>query len=79
MNNLLKLLTKKQSELKLSDNKFVDFLNNHSSVTVSRPLWSQTSIGRRPIGITLLRATVQTFPDLEIAVIDYLKKDTTNE
>lgn len=79
MKSLLELLVTKQDDLKLSDYGFVIFLNNHSSVTVSRPLWSQTSTKRRQIGITLLKATIQTFPELEAAVIDYLKKNTNHE
>ena len=41
-------------------------------IGVKRPLWQLTRTGKLPIGITLLKAIVQTYPELNIDVLDFL-------
>jgi len=79
MNTLLEQLITEQTTRQMSDYQFVKFLNFHSNAHVSRQLWHQTRNKHIPLGFKILKATVQTFPELEAAVIDYLKKNTNHE
>lgn len=78
MNNLLEQLITEQTSRKMSDYQFVKFLNIHSNAKISRQLWHQTRNKHIPIGFKILKATVQSFPELKTSVIDYLNKDTNH-
>lgn len=73
MNTLLEQLLAEQNIRQMSDYQFVNFLNAHSTVHVSRQLWHRTRNKNIPIGLTVLKATIQTFPSLNDDVITYLK------
>jgi hypothetical protein len=62
---LLAKLLEKQG--KLSDYKFAELLG------IPRSSWINTRLKERPIGITLLKAIVQTYPELHTDVLDYLR------
>ena len=62
---LLDKLIAKQGEQ--SDYKFADYLQ------ITRPLWQLTRTGKRPIGLTLLRAVVKVCPELRRDVLNFLR------
>src|SRR5512146_108047 len=63
-----RLLTKlMQREGELSDYKFAKKLG------ISRALWEFTRTGQKPIHLTLLKATIRTFPELCTEVIEFLR------
>jgi hypothetical protein len=52
---------------KLSDYKFARILG------IPRSSWINTRLKERPIGVTLLKAIVQIYPELNPDVLDYLR------
>jgi hypothetical protein len=68
---LLAKLLEKQG--KLSDYKFAAILG------VPRSSWINTRLKERPIGITLLKAIVQTYPELNADVLDYLRGENHDD
>ena len=60
---LQKLLQKQGGQ---SDYAFAEMLG------VKRSLWQLTRTGKLPIGITLLKAIAQIYPELNAAILDFL-------
>lgn len=77
MHELLTLIIHKQKKLGMSDYEFVRYLRVHSQAHISRQLWLTIRNGQRQISLRLLRAISQTFPELDMAILAYLKD--TNE
>ena len=51
-------------------------------IGVKRSLWQLTRTGKLPIGVTVLKAIVQIYPELNADVLDYLRgenHDDSNE
>lgn len=63
---LVDRLIERQQALGLSDTEFAVRLG------VSYPTWHKTRVGTYPIGISVVRGTLASFPDLRDAVIDFL-------
>lgn len=65
---ITQLITKQKSE-QLSDAAFARKLE------VNRRLFGRTKSGEIPIGITLLKAIVRTYPELCIDVLNFLRNE----
>jgi len=70
-NPLLDKLIAKQGEQ--SDYKFADYLK------ITRPLWQLIRTGKRPIGLTLLRAIARVYPELHPDILDFLRNEDHRE
>lgn len=70
---LLGKLIQLQKDSGLSDYKFA------ASLGVERVVWYSTRKGGRPIGKTLLKAIVQTYPELNADVLDYLRGENHDD
>lgn len=70
--SLLSILKERQNHQKLSDGKFAKQLG------ITRTLWQATKTGDRNIGLTLLKAIAQTYPDMDEDILNFLK-DSTGE
>lgn len=66
---LIKQLTEAQKHKNMSDYSFAKLLK------VPRSTWYVTKTGKKPIGMTMLRAISQTFPELDCLIIQFLKED----
>ena len=66
---LINRLKEIQEQKNLSDHRFARVLK------VSRPNWSLTRTGKKPLGITMLRAISRTFPEFDRLIIQFLKED----
>jgi len=67
LNPLLTKLNAKQGGQ--SDYKFADHLQ------ITRPLWQLTRTGKTPIGLTLLKAILRTYPELTPDVLNFLRDE----
>ena len=64
---LLEKIVQIQRDAELSDYTFADLLG------IDRVTWYTTRKQKRPIGITLLKAVTQTYPELDADVLDFLR------
>lgn len=64
-------LTEYKQQQNLTDAQFANKLG------IPRTTWAQQKNGKRPVGLTLVKAIVRTFPDLIPDVIEFLKDDGT--
>lgn len=71
LNPLLDKLITQQG--KQSDYRFAARLG------ITRPLWQATRTGKLPIGLTLLRAIIRTYPELTTDVLDFLRGEDHEE
>jgi len=64
---LLQTLVQKQNAAGLSDREF------SAELGLSRSFWTQVRTGRRRITVAVLRAVLRRFPEMEGAVLEFLK------
>lgn len=65
---LVELLCEQQEAVGASDRTFGPYLG------VTQAMWSRTKAGERTIGLKLIRGALRVYPQLEGAVLDYLRQ-----
>ncbi len=67
LQNLIKI----QYDLRMTDEAF----SNH--LGISRQLWNMIKNGKRPVGISLLAASLSKYPELKDDVTDFLLENAS--